>query len=247
MSKEPAPGKGAQPGKGTGAAPSRVRRFLRDNGLGLFFLVTFLLALAGQAVAGHAEFNNQLVSDGMAPITFGAYVASSDFAVDVTENWQSEYLQFFLFILVTVWLVQRGSPESKELDKGGTESDEEQKVGEHARRESPRWASARDWRGFVYSSSLGMVMGVIFLLSWLTQSVTGVASYNEQQLRRLQAPSSWAEYLSSADFWSRTLQNWQSELLAVASMAILAIYLRQRGSPESKPVGASHSATGVEG
>jgi hypothetical protein len=90
-------------------------------------------------------------------------------------------------------------------------------------------------------------MGSVFLLSWLTQSVTGVAAYNEQQLRQLQTPTSWPEYLSCADFWSRTLQNWQSELLAVASMAVLSIYLRQRGSPESKPVGASHSATGVEG
>ena len=99
----------------------------------------------------------------------------------------------------------------------------------------------------MYSRSLGLVMGTIFLLSWLAQSVPGVAAYNEQQLRQLQAPVSWTDYLSSADFWSRTLQNWQSELLAVASMAILAIYLRQRGSPESKPVGASHHATGVEG
>jgi hypothetical protein len=224
-----------------------VRRFLRDNSLGLFFLTTFLLALAGQAVAGHADFNNQLLTDGMAPISFGAYVTSSDFAVDVTENWQSEYLQFFLYISATVWLLQRGSPESKKLDKAGTESDKDQMVGEHAKHDSPRWAAATDWRGYVYSRSLGLVMGCIFLLSWLAQSITGVAAYNEQQLRQLQAPSTWADYVSSADFWSRTLQNWQSELLAVASMAILAIYLRQRGSPESKPVGAGHEATGVEG
>ncbi|MEU9212186.1 DUF6766 family protein [Streptomyces sp. NPDC048415] len=241
MSPTPDAGKAGPP------ARHRVRRFLRDNGLGLFFLTTFLLALAGQAVAGHADFNNQLLTDGMAPISFGAYVTSSDFAVDVTENWQSEYLQFFLYISATVWLLQRGSPESKKLDKAGTESDKDQKVGEHAKHDSPRWAAATDWRGYVYSRSLGLVMGCIFLLSWLAQSITGVAAYNEQQLRQLQAPSTWADYVSSADFWSRTLQNWQSELLAVASMAILAIYLRQRGSPESKPVGASHEATGVEG
>ncbi|MFF8605673.1 DUF6766 family protein [Streptomyces sp. NPDC015346] len=225
----------------------RARRFLRHNSLGLFFMTTFLLALVGQAVAGHAEFNNQLISDGMAPVSFGAYVTTSDFAVDVTENWQSEYLQFFLYIFATVWLLQRGSPESKELDRAGTESDKDQMVGEHAREDSPRWAAYKDWRGLVFSRSLGLVMGTIFLLSWLTQSVTGVAAYNEEQLRRLEAPMTWADYLSSADFWSRTLQNWQSELLAVASMAILSIYLRQRGSPESKPVGASHTATGVEG
>jgi hypothetical protein len=90
-------------------------------------------------------------------------------------------------------------------------------------------------------------MGVLFLLSWLAQSVAGSAAYNEQQLRDLQAPVGWARYVASADFWNRTLQNWQSELLAVASMVVLSIYLRQRGSPESKPVGAAHTATGVEG
>ncbi|WP_406272656.1 hypothetical protein OH779_35495 [Actinacidiphila glaucinigra] len=225
----------------------RVWRFLRNNSLGLAFMTGFLLALAGQAIAGHAEFNNQLITDGLAPVSFGAYLTTSDFAVDVTENWQSEYLQFFLYIFATVWLLQRGSPESKELDKPGTESDKDQMVGEHARRDSPRWAAATDWRGLVYSRSLGLVMAVIFLLSWLAQSITGVAAYNETQLRDLQAPTTWADYLSSADFWSRTLQNWQSELLAVGSMAILAIYLRQRGSPESKPVGSPHTATGVEG
>jgi hypothetical protein len=88
---------------------------------------------------------------------------------------------------------------------------------------------------------------LLFLLSWLVQSIAGVAAYNEEQLSNLQDPVSWAQYLSEADFWNRTLQNWQSELLAVASMAVLAIYLRQRGSPESKPVGSAHSATGVEG
>lgn len=90
-------------------------------------------------------------------------------------------------------------------------------------------------------------MGTVFVLSWLAQSITGVAAYNEEQLRQLQAPMSWPEYILSADFWSRTLQNWQSEFLAIASMAVLSIYLRQRGSPESKPVGAAHTATGVEG
>ncbi|MGV9881102.1 DUF6766 family protein [Streptomyces sp. NPDC003006] len=233
--------------KETAPAQHRVRRSVRHNGLGLFFMTTFLLALVGQAVAGHADFSNQLVSDGMAPVGLGAYVTSSDFAVDVTENWQSEYLQFFLYIFATVWLVQRGSPESKELDKDGTESDKEQRVGAHATENSPRWAAYKDWRGVVFSHSLGLVMGAVFLLSWLAQSVTGVAAYNEEQLRRLEAPTTWSHYLSSADFWSRTLQNWQSELLAVASMVILAVYLRQRGSPESKPVGASHSDTGVEG
>jgi hypothetical protein len=99
----------------------------------------------------------------------------------------------------------------------------------------------------VFSNSLGLVMGAVFVLAWLTQSVAGVAAYNEQQLSQLQDPVSWTQYLAEPDFWNRTMQNWQSELLAVASMAILAIYLRQRGSPESKPVGTPHDSTGIEG
>ncbi|MEI5528174.1 DUF6766 family protein [Streptomyces brasiliscabiei] len=228
-----------------------LRAFVRDNGLGLFFIIAFLLALAGQAVAGHADFNDQMVADQLRQVPLSEYLTSSDFAVDVSENWQSEYLQFFLYVGVTVgvtvWLVQRGSPESKEPHKAGTESDEAQLVGAHAREGSPRWARADGWRRTVYSHSLLLVMGTIFLLSWLVQSITGTAAYSEQRLRQLQAPLSWADYLGSADFWNRTLQNWQSELLAVASMAVLSIYLRQRGSPESKPVGAAHDATGVEG
>ncbi|UIX32385.1 DUF6766 family protein [Streptomyces sp. GQFP] len=225
---------------------ARVREFVRDNGLGLFFLVTFVLALVGQAVAGHADFNNRMAVDGLQQVSLGTYVTTSDFAVDVSENWQSEYLQFFLYVGVTVWLLQRGSPESKEPDKAGTGSDEEQLVGEYARADSPKWARTGGWRRAVYSHSLLLVMGTVFLLSWLVQSITGTAAHNEERLRQLQAPLSWADYLGAADFWNRTLQNWQSELLAVASMAVLSVYLRQRGSPESKPVGAAHDATGVE-
>ncbi|MGW3517893.1 DUF6766 family protein [Streptomyces hydrogenans] len=144
-------------------------------------------------------------------------------------------------------LLQRGSPESKELHKAGPESDRDQRVGEHARENSPLWAGTRDRRQNLYSRSLGVVMALLFVLSWLAQSISGAAACNAEQLRDLSEPVSWAAYPASADFWSRTLQNWQSELLAVASMAVLSVHLRQRGSPESKPVGAPHSATGVEG
>ncbi|MGP3969888.1 DUF6766 family protein [Streptomyces sp. 6N223] len=222
-------------------------RWVRDNGLTLAFGGAFLLTLFAQGVAGHAEMNNELEADGLASLSFGAYLTSSDFAVDVTENWQSEYLQFFLYVMGTVWLLQRGSPESKPLDRPGRESEEYQMIGPHARRSSPAWARASGWRRTLYSNSLGLVMGGLFVLTWLAQSVSGVAAFNERRLRDYQDPIGWGDYLTTADFWSRTLQNWQSELLAMASMAILSVYLRQRGSPESKPVGAAHTATGVEG
>jgi hypothetical protein len=224
-----------------------MRRFLRDNGLTLFFMLIFLLALGGQAVAGWHDLNNQLHVDGFEPMSFGRYVTSSDFAVDVSENWQSEYLQFFLYVLATVWLVQRGSPESKPIDKAGTESDEEQKVGRYTTEASPQWARAGGWRTAVFSNSLCLVMGGLFLLSWLAQSIAGWANFNNEQLAQLEDPVGWLGYVSSPDFWNRTLQNWQSEFLAVGSMAVFGVYLRQRGSPESKPVGEPHTVTGETG
>ncbi len=225
----------------------KEKGFLRNHGLSLFFGTIFLLALLGQALTGHALYNEQQVTDGLDQITLLRYLTSSSFAVDVSENWQSEYLQFLLYIFATVWLVQRGSPESKEPGKAGTESDKEQLVGTYARRNSPPWAKDSGFRLAVYSNSLVLVMGSIFFLSWLAQSIAGQSAYNEEQLAQLEDPVSWGAYLLSPNFWNRTLQNWQSEFLAVASMVILSIYLRQRGSPESKPVGAPHSATGMEG
>ncbi|MFI7542137.1 DUF6766 family protein [Actinoplanes sp. NPDC049599] len=224
-----------------------MKRFLRENSLGLVFGLLFLVVLAGQAAAGHADFNRMQLTEGLPEVSLGRYLTSASFGADVAENWQSEYLQFFLYTFMTVWLLQKGSPESKSLGESGLESDQEQKVGRYAGADSPKWARAGGWRRHLYSNSLGLVMGLIFLGSWLAQSVAGVAAYNEQQLGKLQDPVSWARYLGEPDFWNRTLQNWQSELLAVASIAVLAIYLRQRGSPQSKPVGAAHSATGVEG
>jgi hypothetical protein len=224
-----------------------MRRFLRDNGLTIAFLTMFLVALAFQAVAGWDVANEEHDRHAEPTVSFLRYVASSDFAAAVAENWQSEYLQFTLFILLTVWLLQRGSPESKELGKAGRESDEEQQVGEHAREDSPRWARASGIKRTLYENSLLLVMGVIWIGSWFAQSITGLTKYNAERLSHQQDTLSWPGYLGSSDFWETTLQNWQSEFLAVGSMAILAVYLRQRGSPESKPVGASHEATGVQG
>jgi hypothetical protein len=222
-------------------------RRIKDNALSLTFLVLFVLALGGQAVAGTLYYNDRQRAIGAEPVSVGDYVASSTFAVDVAENWQSEYLQFLLFIVLTVWLVQRGSPESKEPGKEGAESDEEQLIGPHAQDDSPCWARATGLRLWLFSNSLGLVMGAAFFGSWLAQSVAGMAGYNADRLADLRDPVSWGAYVTSPEFWDRSLQNWQSELLAVLSMVVLSIYLRQRGSPESKPVGAPHAATGVEG
>ena len=224
-----------------------MRRFLRDNGLGLVFGGLFLLTLFGQAIAGKADFNDRQLANGGEPVGLLDYVLSSDYGVNVAENWQSEYLQFFLFIYLTVWLVQRGSPESKSLEDVGRESDEQQKLGKHTLKDSPKWAKAGGWRTTLFSNSLGAMMVGLFLLSWLAQSIAGLSAFNNERLTELRDPVSWAVYLGSADFWNRSLQNWQSEFLAIGSMAVLSVYLRQRGSPESKPVGAPHAVTNQSG
>ncbi|HEX8092437.1 MAG TPA: DUF6766 family protein [Jatrophihabitans sp.] len=222
---------------------SRLSRYLKENGLTLAFLGLLLGAVIGQAFSGVAELNGEQRATGGATLSLAEYVLSSSFAVDIAENWQSEYLQFALYIVATTWLVQRGSSESKKLDEIGTGSDEEQKIGRYAEPDSPAWARAGGLRTALYGRSLGAIMTFFFLLSLLAQSIAGRAAFNGQLLERDQDAMSWAGYVTSADFWNRTLQNWQSEFLAVASMAAFAIYLRQRGSPESKLVGAAHDAT----
>jgi uncharacterized protein DUF6766 len=221
-------------------------RRLRDHGLSLFFLVLFGIALVGQSIAGLAAYNDEQVAHGAETVSYLSYIVSPEFGQAVMENWQSEYLQFTLYIAATIWLVQRGSPESKPLGDVGTESDEEQRVGEHARKNSPAWARAGGIRLWLYSNSLLLVMVSVWIGSWFAQSLTGWRAYDSMQTEHHEATVSWLQYIGTADFWESTLQNWQSEFLAVGSMVVLSIYLRQRGSPESKPVGVAHAATGIE-
>jgi hypothetical protein len=222
--------------------------FLRSNSLSIFFLVIFLAALIGQSYAGWRDYNADQRDHEEQAISYTRYVTSSQFAQAVTENWQSEYLQFVLYFMATVWLVQRGSPESKRWRDRGRQSEVEQEIGENARPDSPRLAK----RGpgiarTLYENSLLVWMGLIFVASWFAQSVTGWSAYNSDQLEHGENGTNWIGYLGRADFWEATLQNWQSEFLAVGSMAIFAVYLRQRGSPESKPVGSPHDETASTG
>jgi hypothetical protein len=224
-----------------------MKRFLRNNSLGLVFGLLFLASLGGQAVAGHISYNEYQLEHGDQAISFGRYLTSSDFGQAVMENWQSEYLQFLLFLMLTIWFVQRGSPESKKPGEEGLESDEEQMVGEHAKPGSPRPAKAGGWRTALYANSLLILMGTIFLLTWTAQSITGWSAHNQELTDHHEHTIGWLGYLGNAQFWETTLQNWQSEFLAVGSFVVFAIFLRQRGSPESKPVGAAHAETDVEG
>jgi hypothetical protein len=224
-----------------------MRQFIRDHSLSLFFLVIFLASLVGLAIAGHALHNDDAIAHHSQTMSFWRYLRSSDFGNAVMENWQSEYLQFMLFMLATIWLVERGSPESKPPGEEGLESDQKQRIGGHADPESPDWAKPRGIKTFVYSNSLLIVMSMIFFGAWFAQSVTGWTTYNAQQVDHHQATVTWLGYVGSADFWEATLENWQSEFLAVGSFVALTVFLRQRGSTQSKPVGAPHHSTGTEG
>ncbi len=217
-----------------------------NHALSLFFGVLFLGSLAGQSLFGLAVYNEEQTEHGGSPVSYLEFITSSEFIVDVAENWQSEYLQFFVFIIATIWLVQKGSTESKQPGEDGIGSDEEQLVGKHAKRDSPTWAKVGGWRQVLYSNSLLIVMGAIFVFSWWAQSLSGMVVYNEEQLQHDQPLVDWVGYIASPDFWNRTLQNWQSEFLAVGSMVAFTIYLRQRGSPQSKPVGTPHQETAAE-
>jgi hypothetical protein len=224
-----------------------MKKWLREQSLSLFFFAIFALALLGQSVAGHRSYNAEQLAHDSEPISWGRYVVSSAFGEAVIENWQSEWLQFFAFTLATIWLVQKGSNESKELDQIGVESDQRQRVKGYAEERSPAWAKVDDFRRVLYENSFLIVMAAIFLSSWFVQSLTGWNEFNDEQREHGQQALSWLQYVENADFWEKTLQNWQSEFLAVGTMVVFTIYLRQRGSPESKPVGAPHDETGTSG
>ena len=224
-----------------------MRRFAFENGLSLFFGTIFLATLVGQSLAGQHAYNAEQLEHGSEPVSWLDYVFSPDFGGNVLENWQSEFLQFTLFILATVWLVQKGSNESKELDSVGLESKQAQRLEGFAPENGPRWAKMQDFRRVLYENSLLVTMATLFLLMWLGQSLNNWREFNAEQREHDESTVSWGSYLLDPDFWDKTLQNWQSEFLAVGTMAVFTIYLRQRGSPESKPVGAPHDETGSSG
>ena len=225
-----------------------MRRFVFENGLSLVCAAIFLGTLIGQSFAGLRAYNADQVDHDAATLSWLDYVASADFGGAVLENWQSEFLQFAFFILATVWLVQKGSNESKALEDVGLESDQKQQVGGYAPDAAPAAAKRKDRRKRLwYENSLVLAMTAVFFLSWGGQSVNNWRIENDDRQEHGDAAIGWVDYVLTADFWERTLQNWQSEFLAVGTMAVFTIYLRQRGSPESKPVGSPHDETAASG
>ncbi len=219
-------------------------RWVRDQSLSLFFLALFAAAVIGQSVAGHSVFNQEQLAHGSETVSYLRYVFSSHFGEAVLENWQSEWLQMALFAIAGIYLYQRGSVESKKLGEAGLGSDQKEKIGGWSQPNSPRLAKLGDWRTGLYAHSLTIALASIFVLSWLVQSLTGMNEFNNEQREHDDATVSWARYVTLPDFWEKTLQNWQSEFIALGTLTVFSIYLRQRGSPESKPVGSPHHETG---
>ena len=224
-----------------------MRGFARENGLSLFFAAIFLATLVGQSFAGQHNYNAEQVEQGQQAVSWWRYVVTPDFGGAVMENWQSEFLQFSLFIGATIWLLQKGSNESKKLEDAGLESKEQQQIGAFTPQNGPRWAKVDDIRTRIYENSLLLVMTLIFFGTWFGQALNNWRVFNAEQATHDTSGVSWGRYLLDPDFWEKTLQNWQSEFLAVGTMAVFTIYLRQRGSPESKPVGAPHDETASSG
>ncbi len=221
-----------------------MRGFLYRNGLLLVSGSLFVLTLGvGQTLTGLRVHNADQTEHGQPEIALAEYLTTGHFLEATMENWESEFLQMGAYVLLTVWLRQKGSAESKKLE--GNEAVDADPLDD-ARADSP-WPVRRG-KGLVltiYKNSLSLAFLTLFALSFLLHLIGGAREYSQEQLAHGGDAVSPGEFLTSAEFWFQSLQNWQSEFLAVAAIVFLSIYLRQHGSPESKPVAAAHSETGT--
>jgi hypothetical protein len=215
-------------------APSRGAGFLRDHGLSLALLAAFAISLAGMLLAGWLAHNDDLAQHGRSPLGFAAFAASGAFLSALFENWESEFLQMAAYVIFTAFLFQRGSAESRDPDDPQPPED----PPAHWRLHSPLAA-------WLYAYSLGIVLALLFVASFVLHWTASVADANQEALEHGEAARSALEYVADPRFWFESFQNWQSEFLSTAVLVILSIFLRFRGSPESKPLSASNRDTGA--
>jgi hypothetical protein len=212
-----------------------MRRFLRENDLTLVMFGLFLVCLIGQGVAGFRVYNQDQEEDGGATVTGGAYLRTGHFVEAVFENWESEFLQMGTLVLLTVFLHQKGSGASRDLN----EPNEVDAVSRG--HEDVPWPVRRGGLALrLYENSLALALFLLFLGSLILHAAGGARDLSAEQMARGEASVSLLSYLGTARFWFESLQNWQSEFLSVGVLVVLAIFLRQRGSPESNPIDPPH-------
>jgi hypothetical protein len=225
-----------------------MRRFLKDNGLTVVLVLLFALTLFGHSLAGRLEYNEEQRDHGGVEVSYGAYLSTGHFVESVFENWESEFFQMGLYVYLTSLLVQRGSAESKKpRDEPGGDSQEidEDPATHRDDADAPGPVRRGGWLLRLYSNSLSLAFLFLFVVSVVGHALGGAVEYNADLRHHGQPPVSTLKYLTSSTFWFESLQNWQSEFLAVIGIVVLSIHLRQRGSPESKPVHAPHRQTGA--
>jgi hypothetical protein len=217
-----------------------VKKMFRNNGLSIVFFLLFLLSLAGQVVSGQKEHNEALKELGAPPVGMTQYLRSGHFLQATFENWESEFLQMALFLILTMFLYQKGSAESKDPDKKNDVDREP-----NPRRKGAPWAVRRGGLILaIYRHSLCYTFSLIFLLSFIVHWKGSLKDYNEEQLLKHLPTESAMQYLFNARLWFESFQNWQSEFLSIFAMVVFSIFLREQYSPQSKPVDAPDSETG---
>ena len=222
-----------------------MSRILRNNGLSIVLFLLFIFSLAGQAATGYRHYNEEQQEHNQPTTGFGEYLMSGHFVEAVFENWESEFLQMGMYVLLTAFLFQKGSPESKKLDEEEAVDRDPKRPGRN--KKNVPWPVRRG--GFIlklYENSLCIVLFLLFLLSFALHAAGGAKEYSQDQLEHGGQAVSMMQYMGTSRFWFESFQNWQSEFLSVAALIVLSIFLRQKGSPESKPVDAPHSQTGSE-
>ena len=214
----------------------------KSNGLSIVLIALFLFTMVGQALTGWKAHNQDQVVHGRETVGFGDYLGSGHFFEATGENWESEFLQMALFVLLTAFLYQKGSAESKRPNTVEEVDLDPRRFSDDP--EAPWPVRRGGWILRLYEHSLGLAFVLLFLVSFWIHAAGGLHEYNDEQAAHGQPPVTLSEYVSGAQFWFESFQNWQSEFLSLAAMVVGTIFLRQRGSAESKPVHAAHSETG---
>ncbi|MDB5251465.1 MAG: hypothetical protein JWP27_634 [Flaviaesturariibacter sp.] len=213
---------------------------MRNNSLSIAFVVMFLLSLVGQVFTGLKEHNSEMKDLGGKEVGLGEYLGTGHFMQATFENWESEFLQMALFVVMTISLYQKGSSESKDPDK----KEDVDREPNPRRKNAPYPVKVGGWVLALYKRSLSLVLFLLFFLSFLLHWYGSARDYNQEQALKGMPTQSPMEYLGNARLWFESFQNWQSEFLSVFVIVILSVFLRQQGSPQSKPVDAPHGETG---